>query len=146
MPTPESGDVPLTIDLFGPFSVQVEGKPLPHLRSRKGQWLLALLALARLQILPALALGAGALVVSGYHRDILARLQRGPRRAPRMDIPMTRDEAWAVLGLHEGASPDAINAAHRRLIMKLHPDLGGSDYLAAKINRAREILLQRRDY
>jgi predicted ATPase/DNA-binding SARP family transcriptional activator len=45
MPTLESAVAPLTIELFGPFTVYVEGRPLPRLRSRKGQWLLALLAL-----------------------------------------------------------------------------------------------------
>ena len=54
---------------------------------------------------------------------------------------MGRAEALAVLGLSEGASGDDIVAAHRRLIQKLHPDRGGNDYLAAQVNRAKDILL-----
>ena len=62
-----------------------------------------------------------------------------PPRNPRTD--MTREEALAVLGLAEGASVDDIRAAHRRLIQRMHPDVGGSADLAARINRAKDVLL-----
>lgn len=52
-----------------------------------------------------------------------------------------RREALAVLGLAEGTTREEIIAAHRKLIQKLHPDRGGNDYLAAKINLAKDFLL-----
>ena len=55
---------------------------------------------------------------------------------------MSPDEALAVLGLKSGATNDDIKNAHRRLMKDFHPDRGGSDYLAAKINQAKDILLQ----
>jgi curved DNA-binding protein CbpA len=54
---------------------------------------------------------------------------------------MSRKEALAVLGLEEDASDEDIVAAHRKLMQKLHPDRGGNDYLAAKVNQAKDLLL-----
>jgi curved DNA-binding protein CbpA len=54
---------------------------------------------------------------------------------------MTREEAYAVLGLKSNASEDDIRSAHRRLMKQYHPDRGGSDYLASKINQAKETLV-----
>ena len=58
------------------------------------------------------------------------------------DKPIDREEALAILGLQPGASRDDVIAAHRRLMQKFHPDRGGTDYFAARINRAKDVLLE----
>jgi hypothetical protein len=55
--------------------------------------------------------------------------------------PLSRAEALAILGLDDGATEAAIRAAHRRLMRAAHPDQGGSDWLAARLNAARDLLL-----
>jgi DnaJ family protein C protein 19 len=57
---------------------------------------------------------------------------------------MTRQEAYEVLGLAPGASEADIRAAHHRLMRTAHPDTGGSDWLAARVNMARDVLLGHR--
>ncbi len=64
------------------------------------------------------------------------------RSESRSDVEMSRSEALEALGLLDGASRDDIVTAHRRLIQKLHPDRGGSTYLAALLNRAKDILIR----
>jgi hypothetical protein len=61
---------------------------------------------------------------------------------PSTDAAMSREEALAVLGLPSDASADDVRAAHRRLMKGFHPDHGGTDYIAAKINQAKDVLLQ----
>jgi hypothetical protein len=70
-----------------------------------------------------------------------ARSDGGPGASPAGSGPASRDEALAILGLTGQPSREAIIQAHRKLIQKVHPDRGGNDYLAAQINRAKDILL-----
>lgn len=65
--------------------------------------------------------------------------------APAERKTMTAEEAASILGLPADADAETIRAAHRKLIGQIHPDKGGTDYLAAKINEARDFLLMRED-
>ncbi len=73
----------------------------------------------------------------------LAVLQRGLSggEAPASAaVPL--DEAYLILGLAPGAGRDDVVAAHRNLMKRLHPDQGGSSYLASRVNEAKDVLLK----
>lgn len=77
------------------------------------------------------------------------RARYGPDGAPKADTysarpggPMSKSEALRLLGLTLGATPDEVRAAHRRKLQEHHPDRGGDPDMAARINQARDVLLE----
>eukprot|EP00457_Paulinella_chromatophora_P013630 gb/GEZN01013955.1/.p1 GENE.gb/GEZN01013955.1/~~gb/GEZN01013955.1/.p1 ORF type:complete len:125 (-),score=17.16 gb/GEZN01013955.1/:423-797(-) len=56
---------------------------------------------------------------------------------------MTRREAALIIGIRESSTPEVIMAKYRKLMIKNHPDRGGSPFLSAKVNEAKELLMKR---
>lgn len=92
-------------------------------------------------------LAAGAVTAIELWRDNAVARENAQARppAPTGAKPMTLEEAEALLGLGAAYSAEEARAAHKRLIAQTHPDKGGTDYLAAKINEARDIVLRTLD-
>jgi DnaJ domain len=78
---------------------------------------------------------------AGRREDAYADADPGPAR--RRPGAMTAEEAYEILGLTPGAPDEAVRRAYKDLMKRLHPDQGGSTYLAARVNQARDVLLNR---
>jgi hypothetical protein len=99
-------------------------------------------------MVPALDRNSAALLESYLDRRFAAWRQHAERDAAgrqsraASSTKMTEEEAYQILGLQPGAGRDEIGRAHRALMKKLHPDQGGSTYLAARVNEAKDTLLR----
>jgi DnaJ homolog subfamily C member 19 len=119
--------------------------------------ILGLLAVTgHLNIITAAIAGLIALIPRAMHfvryLPLVSRLfqKQGPQTSqsqntgappPRGKQSMDREQALEVLGLKPGYTKEDVIQAHRRMMQKVHPDRGGSDYLAAQINQAKDVLL-----
>jgi hypothetical protein len=77
----------------------------------------------------------------GWRDHVQGDAAAAGRRSP--SGKMTEEEAYQILGIQAGASAEDISRAHRTLMKKLHPDQGGTTYLAARVNEAKDVLLRR---
>jgi DnaJ domain len=111
----------------------------------RGQFVAALpLALMGFGLLGWMPLSMGNLDRGGAGRGEDAQRGADPRqRAAPGAGKMTEEEAYKILGLQPGATAEDIGQAYRALMKKLHPDQGGTTYLAARINEAKDVLLRR---
>lgn len=92
----------------------------------------------------AAALGLGAAIIPFVIAYFRERRKTNAGDASLKDSEITtREDALDVLGLEDGASEKEIKAAYKKLIQKVHPDQDGSEWMAAKLNQARDLLLKR---
>jgi hypothetical protein len=79
----------------------------------------------------------------GWREHAQGDAAAGSGSRPARSGKMTEEEAYQILGIQAGASAQDITRAHRSLMKKLHPDQGGTTYLAARVNEAKDVLLRR---
>ena len=80
----------------------------------------------------------------GYLTKLHQKKTAFDRQVDGTPKPMTRDEALDVLGLQKGADETAIKDAYKKLMKKVHPDQEGSEWMAAKLNEAKDLLLKKK--
>jgi DnaJ homolog subfamily C member 19 len=141
--------------------ISTVGELSPERKKRATRFALAVVFVVALVLLvragqPWLA-AAGGVLLAGlrYIGPLLVRLlpflftlktrqpppNTGSGQRPPTTNQLTRREAFEVLGLAEGASDEEVRKAHTELIKRVHPDRGGTSYLAARVNQARDLLL-----
>lgn len=122
-------------------------------KARRGHWRIsatllggAMFAGSILSVARGSYLIAAALFAAGLYLVLQSRIRTVPQRktatapAPTASL-MSTDEARAILGVKVGATPAEIQAAWKRLMARTHPDQGGSEGLAARVNAARDRLM-----
>ena len=113
---------------------------------RRGQWRIAATLLATallgggaLALSRGAYLAGGGMIAVGLYLVVASRIRTVPVRREALDVA----EARSILGVAPDATPEVINAAWRRLMGRAHPDQGGTEGLAARLNAARDRLLSR---
>lgn len=114
-------------------------------RARRGQWRVSATLIAAalfgggtLALFRGSWIIGGALIAAGLYLTVASRIRSAPVRPP--DEAMSLREARDVLGVPADATPDQINVAWKRLMARAHPDQGGTQGLAARLNAARDRL------
>ena len=117
-------------------------------RARRGHWRIsatilsaALLAGAVFAAARGAWLIAGGMASAGVWLAVQSRIRPAAPRAPVAER-MSEAEARAILGVSADATPEVVQAAWRRLMARAHPDQGGTEGLAARVNAARDRLLK----